>query len=266
MLLPANYTKLSSGLYTIDYGSVLGRRIGSKGGFTDLGDTEMLNLNITPTRKQRWSKKGKRSNLALEATVRLDAVVTGKFMQKIGLIRAAALMGKVVSEVQAPGVIAPEPVMLKVGEYLYLGAYNISLPIIQYTGAGATLKTLDPMYFRLADAALGTAQVTSLPADAMVDDDGYVPGTYGATVAAADTTHVADRIEIGNDQDLELELLVRNESDIGQKGVLHLLSANLAPDGEQGFITSNDDFDGLTLKGRAADTEAGVGYWRSLAA
>lgn len=264
MLQAADYTNLSDGLYEIGFGSVLGRRIGYQGGWTDLGDTEMFTINITPTRKQRWSKKGKRANLAKEVTTRLEAVITCKFMQKTGLIRGAAMMGKVLDVVQAPGVIAPVPVMLRAGEYLYLGAYNISAPAVQYTGA--TLKAFPPQYIRLADPALGVVQITGLPADAVLTDDGFCLGSYGATVDAADTTRTDTRVDIGNDSDLAIELMVRNESDIGPKGYLHIFSANLAPDGDQGMITANEDFDGVQLKGRAADTNQGIGYWRSLAA
>ena len=219
MLLPSEYTDLDDGLYEIPFGSVLGRRVGYRGGWTDLGDCEQFTINITSTRKQRWSKKGRRATLKKEVTTRLEAMITCKFMQRIGLIRGASMSGKVLQVVQAPGVIAPVPVMLKEGEYLYLGAYNISTPVVQYTPEGnGAAKALPPQHYRLADAALGMVQITSLPSDAMRDDEGFCPGTYGATVAAADTTTTDTRVDIGNDQDLAIELMCRNESDIGPKG------------------------------------------------
>lgn len=271
MLQSSNYTLLDKGLYEIPYATVLGRVPGSGSSFQDLGDWDSFSLNLNPTRKQRWTKRGAVSQLAEEVTTRIESQCTGKAMQKTGFVRAAALMGSIYPVQQAAGAVAPINVSFRVGDYLYLGAYGISAPVVQYDQGNGQMAALPPADVRLADPALGVVQIMGLPNDAHVAADGTVLGTYSATVAAGDVVP-GQRVDIGTAPQSSLELIVRGESSIGQKGYLHILSANLAPDGEQGFITSNDDFEGVTLKGRAnvaVDPGTGksiVGYWRSLGA
>lgn len=265
MPLPAaSYAPLSAGLYEISFANVLYRPVSSNGVWYDGGDLDSFSLNINPTRKQRYAKNGSVSYLATEATTRIDSTVTAKFMQKTKFIRAASLLGVAYDVNQAPGVVTADVLDLVAGGFYTVGAYGIGTPTVQYM-KGNALAPLPPAYFRLVDAALGIIQVLQIPDDATLDANGRLAGKVGGTVAAGDAGSQT-RIDIGTVPQVELEMMIRNVSDIGPKGYLHLYQVNMAPDGEMGFITGNEDFEGVTIKGRAAKTSRGIGYWQSLAA
>lgn len=251
MIPMSDYEVLDEGLYEISYGTVLGRRIGYEGGFTDLGDVDGFSLNLDPQKKQRFGKKGRSSYLATEATIRIDSQITGKFMQKTSLVRGASLAGVNYDVSQAAGPVAAVSQKLAAGEFFYIGAYRISKPKVQYTKGPApgTLTALPNERAELVDAALGVIKVVWLPDDALIDDSGLCVGTVDAIDAGSDK-----RIDIGSAPRFPLELIVRNESDIGIPGYLHIWKAKLSSDGEIGFVTSNDDYEGISLKGRAVQT------------
>ncbi|TXN30818.1 hypothetical protein [Methylobacterium sp. WL19] len=206
------------------------------------------------------------SYLAIETTTRIDCTVTGKFMQKTPFIRAAALMGVALDVAQAAGAVTTDVTNLVAGQFYAVGAYGITDPVVKYK-KGTALTAMPPGNFRLVDAALGIIRILAIPNDASPDaETGLLAGQVGGTVTAENAAGKDLRIDIGTTPQVALEVMVRNVLDVGPKGYLHLYQWNAAPDGEMGFITGNEDFEGVTVKGRAASTSNGIGYWRSLKA
>lgn len=120
----ASYTPLSEGTYEIPYAAVLYRPAGSSGGFIDGGDVDMFTLNLNPTRKQRYRKNARVSELATEVTTRIDSTITAKFMQKTDFIRAEALMGTILKVQQVAGALTKDYDNLVPGQFYAVGGYD----------------------------------------------------------------------------------------------------------------------------------------------
>ncbi|MEE8629683.1 MULTISPECIES: hypothetical protein [Methylobacterium] len=261
---PASYQKLPQELYSIGYANFLYRRPGT-GGWYNGGDMDNVGFNLSPTRKQRYGKDGNVSYLATEKTTRIDPQLSAKFMQETAFVRAASLLGVPLSVKQDAGDFTQDIDDLVPGMYYWTGVYGASDPVIEYSTGAAALAILDPSFYRLSDPALGVIQLLRLPPDAKKDVGGKVPGRSHVTVTAGDAA-AATEIDVGTEPEVEMEVMIRMVSDIGQKGVLHLYQWNASPDGEKQFVTQNEDFEGTVLKGRCVKTDKGIGRWRSLAA
>ncbi|BCM83596.1 hypothetical protein [Methylobacterium indicum] len=253
-----SYDRIGPGTYEIPYGEVLYKLLNYSGGWRTFGDVEMANLKVTATRKQRYAKNGAVSYLALEATTRLDTEFTMKAMQKTDYIRAASLYGEAVLFTQSADPFTL-PVNLVPGDLYPIGRYGIVSATAKYTTANG-LKPLDPKYLRITDAPLGVVKIVDLPNDAVVNDEGLLKGEITVVPTAITEADGIRKVDIGTEPQIAMEIMVRNLSDVGTHAVLHLHQFNAAGDGELGFISGNDDFEGVTLKGRAAITQLGIGY------
>jgi hypothetical protein len=246
----SNYGILDSSSYSIPFAQVLARAVGSApdAPWFMIGDVDSFKLKIDTQKKDRWTKNQRVQVKALQVITQLEASVTFKAMQQTSFIRAASLLGQAVPFTQDAATAASFAISNPVvGKIYYLPGFDVS------NVACAT----DGVTFDVVDQALGGIRFTAIPGS-----------TSSVTItfdkAAITGTDNRNRIQIGTQTRVRLELMVRQVSDIGPKSVLHILDAQLAPNGDQDYVA--DDFVGVELQGLAALTSNGIGYWQELPA
>ena len=270
MVLAADYSPLDNGTYDFPFAEVVYRAIvrgtQKRTGWRQFGDVDSFTMNLNVTKVSRYAKNRSVRTKAIEIVTQIDSTISFKCMQIDDYVRACALLGVPVFMTQVAGASTYTEQDVRVGDIIYVGAYDISAVTVK-AGGGAGVDLPEGSY-KVVDPALGGVQILAIPEEAAVVVEGAVtsmPVTVSFTKAAITAADARTRIGVGQQPSIDLEIMVRGVSAQGVKGVLHVLHAQLAPANDVAFI-GGDEFVGIDITGSAVLTSQGVGYWQKLAA
>lgn len=269
MVQASDYQVLDNGLYSLPFAEVIYRPIAKLGefrrGWRQFGDVDSFNLNLNVQTISRYAKNRRIRTKAIELPNQIDSALSFKPMQFTDYVRAASMLGKPVAFTQVAGAGEYTEEDVLPGDIIYVGAYDISNVVVT---AGGNDVAVPAASLKLVDPALGGVQILEIPgtaAEVVVGDKSHMPVKVAFQKSVITLADARTRIDVASQPSIDLELMARGVSDIGEKGVLHVFHAQIRPANDIPQIGDND-FVGVDLTGSAVLTNRGIATWQKLAA
>lgn len=269
MVQASDYQVLDNGLYSLPFAEVIYRTVTKVGdfrrGWRQFGDVDNFNLNLNVQSISRFAKNRRLRTKAIEVPTQIDSTLSFKPMQFTDYVRAASMLGKPVAFTQAAGAGEYTEEDILPGDLIFVGEYDISDIVVT---AGGNNTPVPAGSWKLVDPALGGVQILEIPgaaAEVVVGGKSHMPVKVAYQKTPITLADARTRISVGEQPSIDLELMARGVSDIGEKGVLHVFHSQIRPANDIPFIGDND-FVGVDLTGSAVLTNRGIATWQKLAA